>query len=613
MNSSSPSRIRTTPQTSRTKCSQTFITPNKLAGTKSMQHSCDSKKKYYEKSCCGHITRTQYNNFLIDIQNEIKRLDNSVELNFDEKTVFAKVLSVIRQSVDYIMLIQSSLSNADWVDLENFKSNLKLQEAKLRNESEKIRITSRHLDQYDNLLRSKEDQLKNDEKVLKSKLDLLRQEDLYNEELKLKCIQLEQELRLLKKQKITENSMLETSLNSEIDCLKIENSKLKKIISNKPEINNYDEESITERMLIDKEKSNPETTKSATEQRILITENEIPRSKSHSLDLGKLAIHDIENSDCPSAYSEASFGNKQKKIPNTETENKNLGDKIPIPYQNESELISYLAEVFKSIEEYNQEIEIREKMLREKALELDEKEKKLNLQIIDMKLVDDSINNSKTEIVEFYSTVMPAFEEYSQALSQLLADLYMKKQEYTEYAEKAEKIIEGLESNAYYTKEETEIQNQEIENQILEIQEKQQSLVAYEKNLIEKEQSINQNINEAMIKMTNELQLQLVKVQNKEKEVDHIKEKLEAEKAENEKVAMMLKVTHLEFENSKIKENEKIRIKKEKLKILKAKLESNLKAIESKESEGRMRLSVDLSQIVTRSHSFSGLNEKNIS
>ncbi|OMJ92738.1 hypothetical protein SteCoe_4491 [Stentor coeruleus] len=609
----SPSRVRTTPQSSRTKCSQMFITPNKLINTKSMQHSCDSKKSYYEKSCCGHVTRTQYNNFLIDIQNEIKRLDSSVELNFDEKTVFAKVLSVIRQSVDYIMLIQSSLSNADWVDLENFKSSLKLQEAKLKNESEKIRITSRHLDQYDNLLKSKEEQLKNDEKILKSKLELLRQEDLYNEELKLKCIQLEQELRLLKKQKITENTMLETSLNSEIDCLKIENSKLKKIISNKSEIIYYDEESLTERMLMDKNKSNPETTKSATEIRILNTENEEHNSKSQSIDLGKLTIPDIESSDCPSRFSEASFGNKEDKYQNTEIENKNFEDKILIPYQNESELKSYLSEVLQSIEEYNQEVEIREKILREKSLELEEKENNLNKQIIDMKLIDNSISNSKTEILEFYSTVMPSFEEYSQALSQLLADLYMKKQEYTEYAEKAEKIIEDLESNVYYTKEESDYQTQEFENKILEIQEKQQSLIVYEKNLIDKEQSLNQNINEAIIKMTNELQLQLEKVQNKEKEVEHIKEKLENEKSENEKIAMMLKVAHLEFENNKIKENEKIRIKKEKLRILKAKLESNLKAIESKEPEERMRLSLDLSQIATRSHSFGGLNEKNIS
>lgn len=609
MNSTSPSRMRATPQSNCTKTSQSFISPSKAQNVKSLQNSFDLKKNCYEKSCCGHITRAHYNNFLIDIQNEIKRLDSSVELNFDEKIVFNKVLSVIRQSVDYIMLIQNKFTNMDWVDLENFKSNLKLQEAKLKNESEKIRITSKHLDQYDKILRTREEQLKNDEKDLKSKLEEIRQDDLYYEELKLKCIQQEQEIRMLKKQKLSESSLIESNLNSEFEYLKTENAKLKLIISQKP-TQSLDEKPLTDKMPFEKEKFKLEQVRFEVSQIKESIEKEKARMKAQSLEIEKLSMPEPDAYDNSLTLSDSSYYNNPDKQQDNETKSKFLDIKESFSIQNESDLYNYLSKIRKGIEEYNKEAEIKEARLKDLIVKNEEKDKMLSQQILDLKQVHDNLRSSKMEIEEFYTSIMPSFEEYSQALSQLLADMYMKKQELTDNVVKAEKILGFLELNGYI-KEESVFSKQEYGIRISEMKNEHDDMSDYERNIKEKQEGRSKNMNEAIMKMTRELQNQLENIKRKEKEIDMIREQLETEKAENKKIAMMLKVTHLELENTKIKENEKIRIKKDKLKTLKMKLENHLKALQGKDMDGQMRSSLGEYETGNVLHSLVGINEKN--
>ena len=120
----SPNRLKTAPQTCKASKTQSFRTtkfsPNKKSSPASSQKNC------YEKSCCGHMTRAHFNSFLIDLQNEIKRIDRTISISFDEKTVLSTILSAVRQSVDYILLVQNDFSYSDRADLENFKSNLKM-------------------------------------------------------------------------------------------------------------------------------------------------------------------------------------------------------------------------------------------------------------------------------------------------------------------------------------------------------------------------------------------------------------------------------------------------------------------------------------------------------
>lgn len=596
---SSPSRIKTTPQHKRPKQSQSYLTPNKAPNPKNATSTYELIKSCHEKSCCGHVTRSHYNSFLIEIQKEIKRLDSSFDLNFDEKTVFARILSVIKQSVDYILLIQSKYSNTDWVDLENFQSNLKLQEAKLKNEAEKLRLASKNLEQYDTLLKSKENQLKCEEKELKSKLEFIRQEDLYNEELKLKFIQQEHEIRLLKKQKLAETSIVESSLGLEIKQLKKQNVSLKQALSQKSLTQNLNEAVLPEPAAL---KGKPRLPIKLENLIINIKSN---KSTTQSIEIDKLSLPDTDNFVNSASLSESSYGRNN----GYDSKIKELISKETLLHQNEAHLENYLSKIRETIDEYNQELEKRENALCKRQSDNENKEKTLNQQIGEIRLIEKSIITSKKEIETFNAVIMPAFEEYSEALSQLLADLYMKKQEFIEHTDKIQQLIEDFEINKLDLYEKKEKKECQCEDRAREMMKKHEELMLLEKTLMEKQENLNKNTNDMISDMTIELQQQLERLKAKERQVDEIKESLEAEKMANEKVALMLKVAHLEFENSKNKENEKIRYKKDKLKELKGKLENHIKVVQAKDQDGVTRPALEDSEPI-KSFNFGVINEK---
>jgi hypothetical protein len=91
--------------------------------------------------------------------------------------------------------------------------------------------------------------------------------------------------------------------------------------------------------------------------------------------------------------------------------------------------------------------------------------------------------------------------------------------------------------------------------------------------LNEKEEKLGLEINEKIMVVGKELEDGLKHVKEREKEIERIKEELEVQRSENEKIAVRLKMTHLELENNRIKQIEKFRLKKEKLRELKEKVE----------------------------------------
>lgn len=554
----SPNRSKNMPQTCKGHKSQSFK-PSKLSPSKKISPAA-SQKNCYEKSCCGHMTRAHFNSFLLDLQTEIKKIDGTVPLSFDEKTVLNAVLYAVRQSVDYILLVQSSFTHTDRADLENFKSNLKIQEAKLKNEAEKLKITAKHLEQYDLMLKSKEEQVKNEERKYAVKLDSLKQEDLLNEELKLKCIQLEQEVRLLKRQKISVKESFDESLLSEIDTLKNENLKLKEILYNKNSLNTLDSQRTADQLMLNKEKYKLEHVKLELAELKLTIEKE--KSK---LKVGESGLtEDLGN---VSMVSEKSTSLKVQELDYREC----------LLIQSEKELKKSIESVQEHIEEYNKELEIKEKLFEEQNFRIQAKEKIVKQKLVDLKLIEESLISSKCEIDEFNTLVLPSFEDYSQAVSQLLADLYSKKQEVLDLLEKLYKLEETLEIQESCMHEELENNKNEQSLVIDQLQEKEKNLEKLEKQLLDKEENLNKEFNERITMISRELEEKLKSVKEKETELEEMREKLESEKNENEKIAIRLKMTHLELENNKIKQLEKFRIKKEKLRQLKEKWEDQLK------------------------------------
>ena len=155
-----------------------------------------------------------------------------------------------------------------------------------------------------------------------------------------------------------------------------------------------------------------------------------------------------------------------------------------------------------------------------------------------------------------------------------------------------EELIDSLQNHELCLHEEEEARKKEFEALIKSVNEKEAYNRELEEKLIEKEENLSDRLNESITKISKELEEKLKEVKNKEKELEVIRQDLEEKKIENEKVAMMLKVTHLEMENNRIKACEKMRVKKEKLKGMKAKLEEHLKFVQMKDQEKSPRVSV---------------------
>lgn len=555
----SPNRPRNPPQTCKAIKSQLFK-PSKQSPSKKISPA-NAQKNCYEKTCCGHLTRTHFNSFLLDLQTEIKKIDGSITLSFDEKSVLSSVLLAVRQSVDYIFLVQNSFSHTDRADLENFKSNLKIQEAKLKNEAEKLKITARHLEQYDLMLKNKEEQVKSEEKKYALKLDSLKQEDLLNEELKLRCIQLEQEVRLLKRQKISVKEGAEESFLADLETLRKENQKLKEILYSKNSLDSLDNQRTVDQLMLNKEKYKLEHVKLELAQLKLTIEKEKSKIRPNE------TLH-LEDSINLSATSEKNVNFKAQELDYREC----------LLIQSEKELKKSIELIQEQIEIYSKELEKKESELEELVNQIRVREKVVNKKFLDLKLIEESLIVSKSEIDEFNTLVLPSFEDYSQAVSQLLADLYSKKQEILDLAEKLYKLEETLEIQETCINEELEINKNEQELMIDQLKEKEEYLERLEKQLLDKETNLNEEFNERITVISEELEEKLKSVKEKEKELEEMRDKLEYDRNENEKIAIKLKMTHLEMENSKIKQMEKFRVKKERLKELKEKWEEQLKA-----------------------------------
>lgn len=398
---------------------------------------------------------------------------------------------------------------------------------------------------------------------------------------------------------MAESSVSESTLISQVELLKAENLKLKHIISQKSLIRSYNEKTLTEHILLDKEKSKLEQVK----QEVLLLKSTIEKEraklKNQSLEIERFSTSDPENLECSIILSDISSATKTFKIQDFESKIKDLEVRESTLAKKEAKLNRFLLEIMQSIEDYNQLFEAREAKLNKMIAENQEKEMALNKQIFDMRLIQESIFSSKKEIDEFNTVILPAYQEYAQGINQLLSDLYAKKQELNAFIHRSQNIIEKIEPKVFVEKQ-IELLRLEYEKKVKDIDDKHYKLIIYEAKIKEKEKGLN----ETVMKMTKELQEQLEKVKKREKEVNVIREKLEEEKAHNEKVAMMLKVTNLEFENKKNKENDRIRAKKEKLKTLKVKLGNYLKNQESKDREGMIRLSLGVTMGASRSHSL---------
>jgi hypothetical protein len=577
MNASSPTRAMSA-STCKGRCYQNSSGSKKVSEKKFFYNLPESKKNLYAKDCCGHVSKATYHGFLIDLQKEIKKLDSTVALNFDEKSIFTKVLSAVRQSVEFINRMQNKYFNYDWKELENSKSAIAIQEAKLKNEAEKIKMTTKHLEQYELLLKCKNEKIKADEKIIQTRLEFIQTENLDCEELKLKCMKLEQELKVLKKNLISNKESEPKGIDHhalliENHLLRGENSNLKRILGEKSIELIQNKNLMSEKQSLTTEKVILEQEKLELSQLRYSLEQEKSRQKIQALEVEK--THPCDTGDIESSMNASEVrSNISEKASTLDFRSKELDYRECILAQNEKELSDSLLLIKKEIESYNSELEFREEILSEMQSKLSVDENILNQKLIDMKVVEENLNVSRLEMEEISSVVLPGFEECSQALSSLLADLYLTKQGTENELNKVNSFLENAQEYRLCMEEERSMGREEFEQRISAVILKEKEIKVLETEVLKKEQALKQDLHDKITEISLELEKKLEIVQSREIELDKLKLELDDQKAENERVAMVLKVSYLELENDKIKQDEKIRLKKQKLRDLKFKLQA---------------------------------------
>ena len=457
-----------------------------------------------------------------------------------------------------------------------------LKEAFIKNESDKLKITNKSLEQFDLLLRNKDENLRNEEKKLKEKMNLLIKEELDNEELKLKCIKYEQEIRMLKKQ---ENNEGNHQAISEIDLIISENEKLKDLLAEKPSEFSFIDQLLTEKKTLTGEKIKFEQEKLELAQEKYIFQQGKLKTKEKNSENDKAIDDDAEYYENLNSNSYNSLGLATETHSKINFRIKELDYREIMLAQYEKEFNTSLFQVKEYIEMFNSELEEREMNLNNRENQIVLKEQRINERILELKQIECELESSQQEVADITQVIFPAFESYSQALSQLLADLYMKKQEIEGELSKFDDIFHNLSVQQTCIEEERMLAEEDYENKLNLINQKEKNVLEHENKNKEREQELSKILNEKITELSNDLEEKLRKIREKEYELEIIKTEVEKEREENTDVAKMLKITHLELENQKIKEYESIRNKKDKLRKLKQRLEEHLKLVQIKENE----------------------------
>ena len=511
----------------------------------------------------------------------MKKLDSNISLKCSEQTVLAKVLLGVKSCVEYILMVQRQFTQMDWSDLEGLKSALKVQETKIKYESEKLKITSKNLEQYDNLLKDKDEQLKNDENKIQKRMEILESESFQHEELKIRCIQLEQELRAMRREisasKIEANPGKDQEKALENEFLKSENLNLKELLSKK--IN---------------ELKHSEDKNSLRCQKIKLEQEKLELAHNrYDFEQEKVRFKRIQgDSEGKQHQSSEIFENSTSYIPsftqidrphNLEFRAKELDYREFMFAQFEKEFSESVVLVKTLIEDYNQELEEREIRLHKDILQLSSQEKSVNEKLIELKLIEASLISSRQELDDLHSNIFPSLEVYSQAISQLLADLYLKKKEIEEDLIKLCNFIEITEiheaSMADYEKDTF----RSCSDNMAIVRENELSIIACEHW---NERSIETiEFKDEVTKLSKHLEEKLEEVMEKDKHLESYKQELQKNQEENEKIAMKLKISYLELENEKSKQAQKISAKTVKLREIKQKLDDQVKALSHKEAK----------------------------
>ena len=330
-----------------------------------------SDQNRYEKYCCGHTTRAKYFSFLIDLQKIVRKINLNLHISDDESQIFNSIKSSVQACVDRILLIEKKFNSEQIVDFNNFVSSLAMKEAKLKSEEEILKIGFKEVENIEKILLGKEERLRDEQEKINFMMKVLRTEQMEMEQIRIKCLKLQ----------------------NEVDCYKL----------NEPKNTYWTEESSEgsgrrKNTIYHKVSKSPFSFPIATKD-----PKKVPKN--------------LLKIECVFSISLKRHKNKSISLKFQELELREC-----IINKTEQELKEYGQAIIKSINDYNKELESRESILKIDKINLEKAQKEQINKQIELKLVQDHLKNAKEDLQDILK-VIPELEQCLKLILENSTDL----------------------------------------------------------------------------------------------------------------------------------------------------------------------------------------------
>ena len=388
-----------------------LLTP--LKRTKSYEYLLKSPKQKtisdqnrYEKYCCGHTTRAKYFTFLIDLQKIAQKINLNLLISYDESQIFHSIKSSVQACVDRILLIEKRFSTEQIVDFNNFVSSLAMKEAKLRSEEEILKIGFKEVENIEKILFGKEERLRVEHEKINFMMKVLRTEQMEMEQIRIKCLRLQNEVDIYKLNEPKNTYWTEESSEG--------SGRRKNTIYHKVSKNPF--------IFNQKVKDSNKVSKNLLTMESVFTIS-LKRQKNTNI---SLKLQELELREC-------------------------------IINKTEQELKEYGQAIIKSISDYNKELESRESILKTDKINLEKARKDQIKKQIELKLVQDHLKNAKEDLQDILK-VIPEVEQCLKLILENSSDLREKSiqvfqilSESTQTYHKVQESLSTLNSSSFIT------------------------------------------------------------------------------------------------------------------------------------------------------------------
>ncbi|OMJ66494.1 hypothetical protein SteCoe_36640 [Stentor coeruleus] len=545
---------------------------------------------------------TNISDFINSIQNQLKRIYPVFSFQFSSDPPLAQAINFLTQAVDRILAERGNNSKPS---PEKYDGSVDYDtDDWLKEDIEKAKQATKNLARYEKLLKKKEEKLEEEKTKFRCEKQDIKdleehlQQALNNFELQQKAWldskRSEQEKLKVDKEdmeiKLAEAKILKEKYEKKIDesakHLKHEKDillQLENCLNHTKQTLAIDQKRIAqERLELEKEKWKlDQKSRKLEEDEVLLKvkfehldqEKLVVESEKIKLQTLRKEIHEEQNtltiSKEKTSISEknikkASFEESLQSDKLYQLSNQDYESKIIELNDREIEIEHAYKDLQEQMDKFNKELEDRENILDEREFLIEKQEKDNKKKFDNFFAIESSLAESKIQVEDLRTFTIPELEKQSGSLSSLMNELIEKKQKLDLMIEKLNKELTLLEKHK-----EDLSGNENTKN---------------EKDILE-ENDYNICFSKDIENITLELEQKLVKVKERELELDHAQMVLDNDRYAVTQAAEFLKKAHVENEEQRKKNEQEILEEKNKLKIQFIKLESGMKLLSTKEAE----------------------------